>query len=53
MVKYNENYKNELLKENPLLENTVEIENTFIGGLIFVDFDELANVLPDIKPTDF
>lgn len=53
MIKYNENYKNELLKENPLLENTVEIENTFIGGLIFVDFDELANVLPDIKPTDF
>lgn len=53
MVKYNENYKNELLKENPILENTVEIENTFIGGLIFVDFDELANVLPDIKPTDF
>lgn len=53
MVKYNENYKNELLKENPLLENTVEIENTFLGGLIFVDFDELANVLPDIKPTDF
>ena len=53
MVKYNENYKNEILKENPLLENTVEIENTFIGGLIFVDFDELANVLPDIKPTDF
>lgn len=53
MVKYNENYKNELLKENPLLENTVEIENIFIGGLIFVDFDELANVLPDIKPTDF
>lgn len=53
MVKYNENYKNELLKENPLLENTVEIENTFLGGLIFVDFDELANVLQDIKPTDF
>ena len=53
MTQYNETYKNEIIKENPLLENTVEIENTFIGGLIFVDFEELATIIPTIKSTDF
>jgi hypothetical protein len=34
MAKYNiEKFKKELEK-NPLLENTVEIENTFLGGLL-------------------
>ena len=53
MAKYNiEKFKKELEK-NPLLENTVEIENTFLGGLLLSDFEEIAKVLPKVKPTDF
>ena len=53
MAKYNiEKFKKELEK-NPLLENTVEIENTFLGGLLLSDFKEIAKVLPKVKPTDF
>ena len=49
MAKYNiEKFKKELEK-NPLLENTIEIENTFLGGLLLSDFEEIAKILK----TDF
>ena len=46
-----EKFKKELEK-NPLLENTVEIENTFLGGLLLSDFEEIAKIIDGVKLKD-